>query len=169
MPYSEPSDLLVGDMPLPRGMKPQSYVDDAADEIDSTIGFIYETPVDIATDTTTVARPVRLLLKRLNNLLASGRLIQAMTVGGQRQELHAYGASLVNQALDVLKQIQAGDLVLEGVPLIENPDNPEKFSGPQIFNLDAESNVESFYDRIANPYYSFGVERLTFNPDGLIA
>jgi len=171
VPYSEDTDLLIGDMPLPKGMLPQRYVDDAANEIDSMIGFIYQTPVDISSDSTPVARPVRLLLRRLSNNLASGRLIMAMTTGGQRQDLHAYGAKLVADAVEILKQIQAGDLFLEGVPLVERTgqDPDSQFTGPQIANVDAESNVESFYDRIANPYYCFGVDRLAYNPDGLVS
>lgn len=168
--YSEVSDMLVGDMPLPKGIRPQQYVDDATDEIDSHIGFIYVTPVDIWSDDTPVVRPARLLLKRIANQLASGRLIMAMSTGTQRTELHAYGSDLVRQALTALQQLAAGDVVLPGAPTVEDPDNPDtNFTGPQIANVDAESNVEAFYDRIANPYYSFGFERLTRNPDGMVA
>lgn len=154
--YSEVTDLLVGDIPLPKGLKPQKYVDDATAEIDSIIGFVYQTPIDLSEDST-VARPVRLLIKRLANNLASGRLILAMSTGGQRMELHAYGASLVSEATLVLQQIAAGDLLLPGVPPVDaTPGDPsDQFTGPQIANVDPESNVESFYDRIANPYYCF--------------
>ncbi len=157
MPYSEVDDLLVGDIPLPRGMKSQKYVDDASDEIDSMIGFVYETPLNMDDDST-IARPVRLLLKRLANNLATGRLILAMSTGGQRMELHAYGAKLVADAISVLTQIASGDLVLQGATRVEpSGDDPNaQFTGPQIANVDAESNVEAFYDRVASPNYSFG-------------
>lgn len=167
--YSEVTDLLVGDLRLPAGLRPQQYVDDATNEIDSVIGFIYQTPIDISSDNTPVVRPVRLLLKRVANTLASGRLILAMSTGTQRTELHAYGAKLVDDATAVLRQIASGEILLKGAPVIDNPDDPNaQFTGPQIANLDAESNVEAFYDRIANPYHVFGFERLTRNPDGLV-
>lgn len=155
MPYSEEGDLLVGDMPLPKGLRAQKYVDDAADEIDSMIGFIYKTPVPMLDDSP-ATRPARLLLKRLNNLLASGRLIMAMTTGGQRLELHAYGASLVSEATKVLNAIAAGDVLLTGAELIDPVEGQEpSFTGPQIANVDEESNVEAFYNRVANPEYLF--------------
>lgn len=155
MPYSEESDLLVGDMPLPKGMRPQKYVDDAGDEIDSVIGFIYKTPVPML-DTSPVVRPARLLLKRLNNMLASGRLIMAMTTGGQRLELHAYGADLVRQALITLTQIGNGEILLAGAEMLDPVEGEDPaFTGPQIYNVDEESNVEAFYDRVANPNYLF--------------
>ena len=168
MAYCEATDLLVGDMPLPKALRPQQYVDDAADEIDSMIGFIYATPVDIVSDGTPVKRPVRLLLKRLNVLLASGRLITAMSSNSQRSDLHPYGASLIREATDVLKQIAAGDLLLPGVPPAD-PEASDTSTGPLIANIDAESNVESFYNRIANPGYSFGPLVVPGNSDGLVA
>ncbi|HWI68184.1 MAG TPA: hypothetical protein VNS88_07365, partial [Nitrospiraceae bacterium] len=73
MGYSEVTDLLTGNVPTPAYLSPQKYVDDAADEIDSKIGFVYETPIDVTySSSNPVTRPVRLLLKRINNFLASG-------------------------------------------------------------------------------------------------
>lgn len=152
--YSEESDLLIGDIPLPRGLRPQKYVDDATNEIDSFIGFIYQTPVDV-TEASLVARPARLLLKRIANQLASGRLIMAQSTGSQRMELHAYGARLVNEATAVLRQIANGEILLPGALPVDGVDEGN-FTGPQIANLDPESNVEAFYNRIANPTYFYG-------------
>jgi hypothetical protein len=41
---------------------------------------------------------------------------------------------------------------------------------PLINNLDGESNVEAFYDRIANPAFRYPPQRdyLAPNPDGLV-
>jgi hypothetical protein len=41
MAYSAVTDLLTGDLPLPSYVSPVKFVDDAADEIDSKIGFLY--------------------------------------------------------------------------------------------------------------------------------
>lgn len=169
MPYSEKDDLLVGDMPLPAGFRPQKYVDDAADEIDSIIGFQYVTPVDVS-ETSLVVRPVRLLIKRIANLLATGRLIMATTVGRERQELHQYGYTLVREATAVLTQIANGEILLKGAALVDPLEDTDKqFTGPQIANVDAESNVEAFYDRVASPAFSYGPGESylrRFNPDG---
>jgi hypothetical protein len=58
MAYSSVEDLLIGKIPLPVGVDPQKYVDDATDEVDSYIGFTYVTPVDVS-NTSPVDRPVR--------------------------------------------------------------------------------------------------------------
>lgn len=142
--YSGVEDLLVGKIPLPQTIDPAKYVQDATDEVDSYIGFLYQTPVDIS-NTSTVIRPVRLLLKRLSNQLASGRLILAMASGAEMQKVHAYGRSLIRDALDVLTQISEGKVTLISVPPLNTLSGT---TAPMIANLDAESNVEAFYDRV---------------------
>lgn len=164
--YCETTDLLVGDIPLPKGLRPQQYVDSAANEIDMNIGFIYETPVNIAEDSP-VVRPARLLLRETCVKLASGRLILAMSTVAQRTELHAYGKRLVDEALAVLARIAAGEIILTGATPVPSDESDTNFTGPQIHNVDSESNVEAFYDRIANPRYVFGpVDRIYGGTDG---
>lgn len=166
MSYCETTDLLVGDIPLPKGLRPQQYVDSAANEIDMHIGFIYETPVNIAEDSP-VVRPARLLLRELCIKLASGRLILAMSTVAQRTELHAYGASLVTEALAILGRISSGEIILTGATQVPSDDEDGNFTGPQIHNVDPESNVEAFYDRVANPNYFFGpMDRAYGRTDG---
>jgi hypothetical protein len=156
MAYSEETDLLTGNIPTPAYLSPQKYINDAADEIDSKLGFIYKTPVDLATDAEhPVPRPVRLLLKRLNNFLATGRLLMAVDAGGERTQVHAYGKQLVDDALLTLNMIAEGKLELTDTPKLDGTDGELKVTAPLISNLDAESNVEAFYDRIANPEYIF--------------
>jgi hypothetical protein len=164
--YCTVEDLLVGDMRLPAGLRPQQYVDSATNEVDMNIGFLYVTPIDV-TESSAVIRPVRLLLSETTKKLASGRLILAMSTAGQRTELHAYGKRLVDEALATLKQIVSGEITLLGVPILDpDGDGDTEFSGPQIANLDAESNVEAFYDRVANPHYVFPFSATS--PRGLI-
>ena len=153
--YSSPSDMILGGIPVGTGVNDdrEKYVQDAADEIDSIIGFRYKTPVTFPVNT---PRPVQLLLKRLNNWLASGRLILAKASPVENQALHAYGKSLVDDALATLQQIASGDILLENVELA--PGNEPTQTGPMISNVDPESNVEAFYDRVINPDYSFGYE-----------
>ena len=152
MGYSVEGDLLLGNIPLPTYASPAKYIQDAQNEIDSVIGFIYETPLDLS-DTSELVKPARLMIKRISNWLATGRIVLAISAGSEQHDLNAYGTSLVKQASLLLEQIGCGDVVLEGAIPVDGKEIP--FSGPQIFNVDPESNVEAFYDRIANPNYGY--------------
>lgn len=154
MPYSDVTDLLAGNIPTPAALAPARFVSDAADEIDSEIGHIYETPIDVS-DASPVVRPARLLLKRINNFLASGRLMMAAAAGSQKLEVHAYANKLVEDAKASLASIANGDVPLTGAVRVGGAPDSESFTGPQIYNKDAESNVDAFYDRIANPGYTY--------------
>lgn len=143
--YSTVDDLLLGDIPLGSRVDANKFVQDAADEMDSALGFIYVTPID--TSATGVPRHVGLLLKRINNHLASGRLILAVSAGGEDTMVQAYGLSLIKAALDLLVRITSGT-VLEGVPL-HNPADAN--TGATVKNVDANSGVEMFYDYFMTP------------------
>ncbi len=156
MPYSAVTDLLTGNIPTPQYLDPQKFVDDAADEIDSKIGFLYVTPIDVGSGTD-VPRPAVLLLKRINNFLASGRLILAAAAGQEDSQLHAYGWSLIQEATAAVNQIASGDLPIDGAVKLDTGD-AAAVTAIIINNLDEESHVEAFYDRIANPAYLFSFE-----------
>lgn len=153
MPYSALADLLTGQVPTPSYLDPAKYVADASDEVDSFIGHIYVTPVDV-TESGPTSRPARLLLKRIANWLATGRLLMAAAAGNQKLEINAYAAELTRNATEALNAIASGEVPLIGAPRLTTDDETD-FTGPQISNLDSESNVEAFYNRIANPAYSF--------------
>ena len=146
--YSAEGDLLLGNIPLPAYASAEKYITDAQNEIDSVVGFIYETPLDVS-ESSAMVKPARLLIKRISNWLATGRIVLAIAAASERQELNAYGANLVKQAETLLQQIGNGEVVLEGAVTVESKAAP--FAGPQIYNKDPESNVEAFYDRVANP------------------
>jgi hypothetical protein len=154
MAYCEESDLLIGDIPVPTYLKKDDYIQAAADEIDSHLGFIYKTPINVSEDGPLV-RPARLLLKRIAAHLASGRLIMAQDSSGQNEELHQYGLYLVNQAMEAIQAIKSGQVKLEGALPAEG--EKQSASVPLISNLDPVSNVEAFYgmvtsrDPFANP------------------
>lgn len=151
--YCASTDLSLGQIPLPAYISADKVVADAADEIDSKIGFLYDTPVPIS-DSSATPVPVKLLLKRINIALATGRLILSIDATGENKNLNAYGQSLVADAIAALDGIAAGDPVLPGVAAADGSDVPIS-SLPKIANVDAESTVEAFYDRIANPYYVY--------------
>lgn len=152
MAYCAVADLLIGDVRTSVALDPQKYVNDAADEIDSKIGFVYETPIPVDAASTT-PRPVVLLLKRINAHLASGRMILAATIAAEDQQLNAYGASLVAESELAIAQIASGEIILDGVT--PGTGSIPLSAKPAISNTDSESIVDAFYDRIVNPNYTF--------------
>lgn len=141
MPYSEVGDMLLGDIPKSSDADAQKYVNDAADEIDSKLGLRYQTPIVV--DDSPAHRATELLLKRINNWLASGRYIMAKSASSSMTDINTYGLQLIKDATMALDAIVSGDVTLPGVTFLNEDDLGR--SGPMISNLDAESNVESFY------------------------
>lgn len=165
MAYSAPSDLLVGDIPLPaRHGNGTAMIAATADEMDSQFGHIYVTPVAIPD--TPANRPARLLLKRINNLLASGRLVLDMAAGGEDRELHAYGASMVMEALGLLNKISSGEMALTGADRLEQTDGDSHWTGPTIANEDPVSLVETFYESHQGGIYGWLRPRVPQAPYG---
>jgi len=149
--YCTENDLLTGvDVSIPDTISKAQFVRDAADEIDSMIGFLYTTPVVLSATDEAKYRPTVLLLKRVNRFLASGRLLLAAAAVGEDSQLHAYGKSLVDDAMAVLAAIVDRKIILEGVlPSAQQADTYQVSRG-YIFNLDQKSGVETFYDSIVN-------------------
>lgn len=144
MAYSEVADLLIGDIPLGTRVDPQKFVNEATDEVDSQIGVLYETPIEM-NEAGPVARHARLLLKRVANHLASGRLILALAAGDEDTTVHAYGMSMVREARGVLNQIAAGLVDLPGATKHEVVGQS---NGASIKNYDEFSGVDAFYDMV---------------------
>ena len=169
MAYCTADDLLVGNIPLPAYLDVNAVIEDAADEIDSKIGWRYVTPIDIS-EPGPLVRPARLMLKRINAALATGRLILAVASPEEKNNLHAYGWSLVREANGAINVIADGTVPLEGATLVDPAIDDEPVAVPLINNLDSESQVEAFYDRVANPDYFYpGIyPRYTSNPDSLV-
>lgn len=165
--YCSTDDLLMGEIPIPAYIDSQKIVDDAADEIDSKIGYRYNTPVNIGVGTP-VVRPAVLLLKRINAHLATGRLLLQLASPAEQPKVHAYGLYLVQESQRALDSIVSGEIILDGAVGLPGADT-EPATAPMISNLDAESNVEAFYDRISNPNYFYPpVWGGYVNPDGFI-
>jgi phage gp36-like protein len=150
--YCTVEDLLIGDIPTSDVLSPTKYVNDAADEIDSKIGFRYDTPIPVAGSSST-PRPVVLLLKRLNSHLASGRLILAATILSEDTELNAYGKALVEESMQVIDALALGKVVLGGVDPVDASIMPVIPPKVLIANHDATSAVDDFYDKVVNPAY----------------
>lgn len=150
--YCSVADLRYGDIVLATYMGDGGkYVDGAAEEIDAAVGHIYVTPM-LLDSADQKQRPAALLVKKINWLLASGRLVLDLAAAGEDSDLHAYGRRMLDEGLALLKQVSSEEIVLVGAAPLPVPEGEEKNStGPAIYNEDAESLVESFYERF-NPY-----------------
>ncbi len=152
--YCVPSDLLIGDIPLAgKYGDGTSFVQLAADEIDSQIGHIYITPVvfdESTQEQIDKVRPSKLLLKKINILLASGRIILDQAAGGEDDNLHAYGQSMIKEAVDLLSRLMNRDITLIDAPLLPSEELRAN-TAASIIQEDDYSLVAAFYDRMQNP------------------
>lgn len=140
--------MLLGDMSVSPTVDKDAYVEDAANEIDSRIGVRYETPINVG-EGTTLAHHSIMLLKKLNNHLATGRFIMAEAIGGEDSSVHAYGVFMVQSALREIDMIRSGEIDLEGVD--ERFSGVDDSTGPTIYNEDATPAVQTFYDNVMSP------------------
>lgn len=157
MPYSTKDDLLLGQIPLPSYLDADTYISNAAEEIDAIIGMTYVTPVSI--QETPATRPSKLILKKANNFLATGRIIMAIDSGGEDSQLHSYGRYLVSQAELIVKNIASGEFSLVGA----QPLNPGGTgNAPSITNEDSESIVGAFYNNFNKEDWPFPRRNVDF-------
>lgn len=155
--YSTKADLRIGDLRLPARMGDGTqFVEAAAEEIDAQLGHIYKTPLTI--DPAVAGnRPAILLLKNMNNLIASGRLVLDLAASSEDDSLHAYGRSMLQEGLTLVRMIQSRDILLTGAEQIESSESDKNLTGPTVLNEDPVSLVESFYNppRTLLPGYSY--------------
>ena len=134
MAYCTADDLLVApDLQLPAGTTAEDWIDRAAEEIDSRIGVRYVLPLE------TVSAGGLATLKRLNAQLASGRMLMALNSADD--DVHAYGKSLVDEALADIKSVVAGVIPLGATQVTTSPQN---LGGPAVQNQDAYSATAAF-------------------------
>lgn len=136
MAYSKHEDLLIGDMLLGE-IDRQRYVDMAAREMDAELGTVYELPIDLGE----VATHSILLLEKINNCIATGRLIEAQAAASQNMELNAYAERLLREGYADLRMILSGNKRLEGAPVKASSYRP---TAPVLTNYDEESAVDVF-------------------------
>jgi len=136
MAYSTVDDLLLGDMAFSDRVDKTTFIDDAADEIDSKIGVLYALPLNISLlDTRAKAT-----LKRINNWLATGRLILSMAAGDK--DLNKYAEYMITTALAALAEVASGAVGLGGAVLADTSANSG--TGPSILNHDSVSAIDVF-------------------------
>lgn len=141
--YTIPADVtpLLGDWTMPRDQTMDSWVIRAADEMDGIIGQRYKLPLEID-DVIPDHRADYLLLKRINEFLAAGRLLLGAAGGGQEGSTNAYATYLVNEATKELARISAGRTLLEAGEELELA---APTVGVMALNRDESSFVDQFY------------------------
>ncbi len=138
--YCLPDELMIGDLIVGSSINRQEYVDRAAEEIDSKIGWVYATPID----TTGLPRAQTLLLKIINIKIASARLIMALSVNDEDNSVHAYALRLLKEGTDDLLHIANGDVDLDA-PRTPMSDANAGSRTPGVYNIDVESLLDPFY------------------------
>ena len=133
MSYATPEDLLLGDIELSSDVDPQVWLDRAAEEIDQKLSSTYVLPLSGLTATSAA------LLKRLNAQLATGRLL--LMLDGATQDLHAYGNSLVQDALGEIAGLASG---MTKLPDAVRVTGAPASTSPMVANKDAYSAVDAF-------------------------
>ena len=135
---------------LPASLSKEKFIDFAAGDMDSKLGYRYVTPID------TTALPVHQLqlLMSINAKLATGRLIMATAVGGEDTAVHQYALYLVKEAEMDLMSIANGQVDLVAVevdedgntlPGIDNPTIADPFARtPTAWNPDSVSAQTEF-------------------------
>lgn len=143
-PYSDNDDLLLGDLTLGTNVNKDAYVKAAGNEMDSRIGYVYVLPLP-----DTIPDHAKKLLSKINNHIASGRLLMAVAAGGEDSALHAYGSSLVQEGYNDLALVLSGTLPLDGATRQGASDAQ---AGPTIANQDEFSAVAAFeYEFFEDP------------------
>lgn len=138
---------------------PDRYIQAASDEIDAKLGFKYKVPIVAITGPPwggTLAPHEALILKSICLRLATGRMICSVWAAEEDQSQHAYGRSLIRDALSDLMAIANGEVDLKSAQL-----NPQSNSGfedktPSGYNHDAESMVDAWENHVmrGQPYYA---------------
>ncbi len=136
--------MLLGQFHLPTGLDGAKFVQDAADEIDIKLGFIYKTPIRASAEYEELPRPVSLLLKRISVYISTARAIMASVgVSTDDGDVNPYARRLLAEAHAALDAIANERTVLEGAERL--PEAGAETRGPRIANVDSYSQVDSFY------------------------
>lgn len=135
MAYCAVPDLLVGDLPISI-QSGEQFINAASDEIDMKLAGEFTWPHS------PLSVQAQLILKRMNVLIGTGRLIMAQAVGSEDTGTHAYGTYLLREGQMLLAAVIGGDVVLDDVPK-----HPTTTTGnaPSIVYEDSQSAVDVFY------------------------
>lgn len=136
----------MGDIQAGSNVNLDAFVQNASDEMDSKLGFLYEVPFVQAH----FAPWVWTLIKQTANKIATGRLLLALNSGGEASAENAYGAGLLKEGLTALQEMVTGSMVLPGATPVASPSSTDG-NGPTILVADQFSGVDTFYSNVMDP------------------
>lgn len=156
MPYCTEADLLVKDVLQAPGSTRQDWVDRAAEEMDSYLGYRYVIPLIAGPQFQQIIPHEVIILKQINAKLASGRYILAQAANEEDDRLHAYGWSLVQDAIGQLLAIKDGRVDLRSVATLSGDQGDESNRLPGVTNEDEESLLLGWENTVMRgvPWYS---------------
>lgn len=170
MAYSGVDDLLLGDLVFGPGVDRQKFIDQAAEDMDAKLGFVYRLPLTPrvvananygsgAGDWKLLPLHEQLLLKGINNKMASGRLILTLDISGEGTALHGYGWQLVRDSTNELLMLSNGDVFLSAQPVHADVLGVADVRTPGVTNEDDESLLLGFENTVMRgrpyqPWYS---------------
>jgi phage gp36-like protein len=154
--YCSVSDLLVKDVLQGRPGLLQDWVNRAAEEMDSLLGFRYVVPLRHKPNLPGFHYHEQLIIKQINAKLASGRYLMAQHQNDERDRLHAYGRALVNEALKEIEAIASGKVDLASAVLFADAFDDDTRRLPQANNYDEESLLHGWENTVlrGDPWYS---------------
>lgn len=160
MAYCEVTDLITGSLLWAPDDEdePERFVNLAAEEMDSYLGFKYVVPVvGRASLSGVLALHEELLLKNINIKIASGRLLLAKFAGAEEAHEHQYGLGLLREGKSDLMLLVSGEVDLLSAELA----TPNGLGGtndetPGIHNEDSESLLLGWENTVmrGDPWYS---------------
>lgn len=137
--YCEIPDVLnlLGDGSIADGKDVASYVNAAADEMDSYIGQAYTLPLPLLS-----YGPNHWAVKRLRTLNAQLAAARMMMTASNAEDVHAYGGRLADEVEKALCDFREG----KGNLPFDRNQNTTAARGPAHSNRDARSGVQAFED-----------------------
>lgn len=135
--------MVVGDLTVSDTTR-TNFVQRAADEMDQALGTVYIIALTPIPPAGTLPASALLALKRCNYLIASGRLLLDRAAVSEDVQLHAYGESLLQEGQMLLYSIMSGSIFLGATKI--NTADAALNTGPQIFEGDATSGVDAYYE-----------------------
>ncbi|AER26555.1 head-to-tail adaptor [Gordonia phage Amore2] len=128
---------------LPTGVSWDTMAETASNEVDSTIGVRYVTPVIVSPlDPATSAAAY--WLQNVSALVAAARFMLSASAPGSMDTANRYGQYLLRNAQSIMLDVVNGKVDLPGAEELSS--NDSVIQGPTTLNGDSFSQVDMFYD-----------------------
>lgn len=152
--YASEDDVkqIIGRLPIASGISVQDFLDDAWGEMHSYMIGLYTIPVTIVDGTTAGASGITAqILKTIQKEMAGGKLLLSLDTTAESEGIHAYGETLINNAVSKLQDIQTQVLLLPGATLdTDVSDDAAKFPKIGFSSPDQSSFFNRDYNEVGN-------------------